>query len=374
MSVEAANQLNSDLSKIHQWATKWLVKFNPAKSETVIFSRKQNKPHHPPLLLNQKQVTEVTSHKHLGLIFSNDCSWHEHLDYIKAKAWSRINIMRKLKFKLDRRSLQTIHFSFIRPLLEYADVVWDNCTQYEVNDLEKIQTEAARTVTGATKLASINSLLSETGWETLSSRRKKHKLQLFYKMQNNLSPNYLSSLVPPTVGSTSTYPLRNSKNLHTIRTNSQLYSNSFLPSAIRDWNELPEEIRSAPSLSAFKHKLNRNIRMPPKFYFIGKRLGQIYHARLRTNCSSLNLHLFSKNLTDSPLCACGSVEDTYHYLLVCNRFSNLRRDLLNTVSLICRPTIDVFLFGTDELSTEQNKNIFLAVQNFVLKTKRFQVN
>ena len=114
--------------------------------------------------------------------------------------------------------------------------------------------------------------------------------------------------------------------------------------------------------------------MPPKFYFIGKRLGQIHHARLRTNCSSLNLHLFSKNLTDSPLCACGSVEDTYHYLLVCNRFSNLRRDLLNAVSLICRPTIDVFLFGNDELSTEQNKNIFLAVQNFVLKTKRFQVN
>ena len=193
-------------------------------------------------------------------------------------------------------------------------------------------------------------------------------------MQNGLSPNYLSSLVPPTVGSTSTYPLRNSRNLHTIRTNSQLYSNSFLPYAIRDWNKLPEEIRSAPSLSAFKDKLNRNLRVPPKFYFTGKRLGQIYHARLRTNCSSLHLDLFSKKLTDSPLCACGSIEDTYHYLLVCNRFSNLRRDLLNTFSMICRPTIDVYLSGNEELSTEQNKNIFLAVQIFVLKTKRFQVN
>ena len=115
--------------------------------------------------------------------------------------------MRRLKFKLDRRSLQTIYFSFTRPLLEYADVVWDNCTQYEVNDLEKIQNEAARIVTGATKLACINFLLSETDWETLSSRRKKHKLQLFYKMQNDLSPNYLSSLVPAAVGSTSIYPL-----------------------------------------------------------------------------------------------------------------------------------------------------------------------
>ena len=48
--TEAANQLNSDLSKIHQWATKWLVKFNPANSESVIFSRKHNKPYHPPPL------------------------------------------------------------------------------------------------------------------------------------------------------------------------------------------------------------------------------------------------------------------------------------------------------------------------------------
>ena len=135
--------------------------------------------------------------------------------------------MRKLKFKLDRRSLQTIYFSFIRPLLEYADVVWDNCNQYEVNDLEKIQNEAARIVSGATRLVSINSLSLETGWESLSSQRKKHKLQLFFKMQNNLAPDYLSSLVPPTVGSTSAYPLRNSSNLHTLHAKTQLYFNSY---------------------------------------------------------------------------------------------------------------------------------------------------
>ena len=68
--------------------------------------------------------------------------------------------------------------------LEYADVVWDNCTQQEANELEKIQNEAARIVTGATKLASIQSLMSDTGWESLTSRREKHKLVFFYKMIN----------------------------------------------------------------------------------------------------------------------------------------------------------------------------------------------
>ena len=40
--------------------------------------------------------------------------------------------------------------------MEYADVVWDNCTKYEADELEKIQLEAARIVTGTTKLISID--------------------------------------------------------------------------------------------------------------------------------------------------------------------------------------------------------------------------
>ena len=83
--------------------------------------------------------------------------------------------------------------------------------------------------------------------------------------------------------------------------------------------------------------------MPPKFYFTGKRLGQIYHARLGTNCSSLIQHLFSKNIIDVPICICGAVEDTYHYLCVLNRFSNLRQESFNTVSIICQPTLNVIL-------------------------------
>ena len=147
-----AETLNADLGKITKWAKTWLVKFNPAKTESLLISRKIIQPVHPPLhMLNQK-IKEVESHKHLGLYFSHDGSWHTHIDYIKEKAWNRINIMRKLKFQLDRKSLEIIYTSFIRPILEYGNEIWDNCTQYEKNDLEKIQIEAARIATGATKL------------------------------------------------------------------------------------------------------------------------------------------------------------------------------------------------------------------------------
>ena len=59
--------------------------------------------------------------------------------------------MRKLKFKLDKKSLETIYIIFIRPLLEYGDNSWDNCIQANKNELDKIQNEAARIATGATK-------------------------------------------------------------------------------------------------------------------------------------------------------------------------------------------------------------------------------
>ena len=129
--------------------------------------------------MNNEPITEVSYHKRLGIFLSSDGTWHDHINSITSKAWLRVNLMRKLKFLLDRRSLEIIYVSFIRPLLEYADVVWDNCTLYEVNALEKIQLEAARIVTGTTELVSLEMLYKETEWETLEVRRSKHKLCLF---------------------------------------------------------------------------------------------------------------------------------------------------------------------------------------------------
>ena len=49
--TDAAIKLNSDLSKIHRWATDRLVSFNPSKSESLIFSRNVDKPYHPPIVM-----------------------------------------------------------------------------------------------------------------------------------------------------------------------------------------------------------------------------------------------------------------------------------------------------------------------------------
>ena len=93
----------------------------------------------------------------------------------------KLNVMRRLKFILDRRSLEIVYTSFIRPLLEYGDTIWDNCTLYEKQELDKIQNEAARKATCATALVSIQDLNNEVRWGSLQTRRTNHKLSLFLK-------------------------------------------------------------------------------------------------------------------------------------------------------------------------------------------------
>ena len=66
---------------------------------------------------------------------------------------------------LDRFSLGKIYISFIRPILEYADVIWDSQSQSLINKLENVQLDAARIVTGGTKLTGLNILDEETKWE-----------------------------------------------------------------------------------------------------------------------------------------------------------------------------------------------------------------
>ena len=365
--IATAETLNSDLEFIHRWSKLWLVTFNPSKTETMTFSRKHNKPIHPNLYFDDTVLEPVTEHKHLGILLSEDCKWKSQINSCLNKAWQRIGMLRALKYVLSRSSLERIYISFIRPLLEYGDVVWDNCTQQQKSDVESVQTEAARIITGATKYCSIDKLYQEIDIERLENRRKMHKLQLLYKMKHNLTPSYLTGLIPQPVQTR--YNLRNPDQIPLIHCNTQLYRDSFLPSTIRDWNALSSSSKNSTTYRSFKGSLLRPRTTCKPFYNVGNRQGQILHTRLRLGCSSLNYDLHRRSLVESPLCSCGLQETVSHYLLACNKYQHLRNRFLS--DLACPVTLNNLLYGDERLSYDQNVSIFLKVQKYIVATKRF---
>ena len=61
----AANDLNSDIIKISNWAFQWKMRFNSdsnKQAQEVIFCRKINKIDHPPLYFNQNLVKSSSTH------------------------------------------------------------------------------------------------------------------------------------------------------------------------------------------------------------------------------------------------------------------------------------------------------------------------
>ena len=162
----------------------------------MIISRKRNPVFHPPLFMNGTLMKNTSYHKHLGLTFSNSGTWDEHVKSISEKSWSKLNLLRSLKFRVSRKSLEKMYFAYIRSVFEYSDVIWDNCSLESKQLLDAVHVEAARNVTGATQFCSIERLFMELGWESLQTRRNKHKLTTFYKSMHGLAPTYLSDLIP----------------------------------------------------------------------------------------------------------------------------------------------------------------------------------
>ena len=104
------------------------MSFNPDPSkqtQEVIFSKKTKKEYHTPLAFNNNNVSETNSQKHLGVALDNSLSFENHLKMILNKVNKTIGLLCKLQNMLPRSSLLTIYKSFIRPHLDYGDIIYD---------------------------------------------------------------------------------------------------------------------------------------------------------------------------------------------------------------------------------------------------------
>lgn len=149
--------MNRDLEILYEWSKKWLVTFNQTKTVSMFFTSSRSSPQ-PNLFFNNVTLTSVSTHKHLGITFSENFSWHTHIQNIIKTAMKQIAILRKLKYLLSKDSLSKIYCTFILPLLEYASEIWDGCSDSDSYSLEKVQHEAALIVTGLSCFTSIDSL------------------------------------------------------------------------------------------------------------------------------------------------------------------------------------------------------------------------
>ena len=392
----SAAELNYDLDLICQWAYQWKMQFNPdttKQATEVIFSCKKIKPIHPQLTFNGNVVAKVNDQKHLGLTLTPSLSFNKHIHEKLSKAKKIIGIIKHISRFLPLKTLDQMYKALVRSHLDYCDIIYHQPTKVNqpplgvtltapMEEIERIQYQAALAITGAWKGSSRVKLYEELGWESLSERRSTRRTLLIHKIENNCTPSYLKEKLPAH-HTTQTGCTLNSFHYYRYRTGR--FQMSFFPDAIEYWNTFIGHFTNMPSYNTLKTHLLSFFRPPKRSIFnIHDPAGIRILFQLRLGLSPLRSHKKRHKFDDTPsdLCLCKTgVEDTKHFLFKCPFYATKRASLATKViPILNRNNLNhladdksLYLYGSDSITDNDNKDILLATLQFIKDTSRFSL-
>ena len=252
-SKEDCYQLQKDLTILERWANKWKMAFNVKKCEFIRITHKK-KPIFYHYTLYDTVVQEVTHTKYLGLTIDSKLSWSEHIRQITNRANSIKGFLQRNLHSCPISVKVSCYKSLIKPILEYACVVWDPYTQKDILAIESVQRRCARFVyNNYSSYASVTNMLQNLNWPPLAHCRNQLKAITMFKIMHQLIDIPADTILIP---APSNYSLRgHSMRLLQPNTRVNSYLNSFFPSSIKIWNNLPNNLITCSSLDQFKARL-----------------------------------------------------------------------------------------------------------------------
>ena len=183
------------------------------------------------------------------------------------------------------------------------------------------------------------------------------------------------------------YSFRKEDVIGQIRARTSKQKSSFYPQCLSAWNKLDPSITSSSSISNFKIKVLKLIRLLPKpVYSIHDPIGLAILTQLRVGLSKLHSHKCRHDFREkiNPLCPSNDgIEDTEHYQLLCRSYVGVRYDLLASVASIFQlyslsspssnqELVKVTLYRDERLPNDLNKKLFEATLNYIHATKCFK--
>ncbi|KAI8483419.1 hypothetical protein Bbelb_388820 [Branchiostoma belcheri] len=284
-----ARTTNIDLELVSTWFLDWGLQLHPDKCKVLCIKSPRSKVQLPPIYIAGQEVEQVPFYTHLGTTIHQTLRWTEHVQITTSKARRTLGFLWKLQGKLSREALEMAYNTMVRPKLEYAAVLLGDLSCSSSKMLERVHYQAGCLITGALRRTPSSVVMQELEWDSLSTRRQFHSMVLMYKLVNGLVPPHLQPLTPTTRGDqrVTRVQLRNATHLHLPRCRTQTYKASFLPYASRLWNQLPQSVREARSITIFKNMCRAHLLTQQKHQLTrrrGPRYENILAARNRMNC------------------------------------------------------------------------------------------
>ncbi len=133
--------VNEDLNLISQWLDQNLLTLNCKKSKFVLFGNNSRLKSFTNISIhvNEHQLARERTFKYLGITFSENLTWSDHLNNISTKINQRIGLLRRIKAFIPLKTRLIIHNALILPLFDYGDIIWgDKNNSYDLMDQPQV--------------------------------------------------------------------------------------------------------------------------------------------------------------------------------------------------------------------------------------------
>ena len=255
-SRDDALALQSDLTILEEWSSKWLLKFNPKKCHALSLGKFENTMYTMRYEIYSAEMEHVFEEKDLGVTIDSQLTFEEHIAAKVRVANAMVGLIRRSFSYLSCYLFRKLYLALVRPHLEYAQVVWSPHSKKLINMLENVQIRATKLVDGLKDL-DYPDRLRKLNLPTLLHRRERGAMIELYKHFTVYSEETLSTAFQPRQRFTRPHKFQLMERAPGDGVNG-VQANSFYFRYARMWNKLPAKVAEAETLNSFKNALDKH--------------------------------------------------------------------------------------------------------------------
>lgn len=214
---EGIKAISEVLVQVENWATDIDLKFSTHKTKAMLITRKKMKVT-PIIRFYGQQIEFVSETKFLGVNIEKNLNWKPHIEMTKAACVKRLNLMKMLttvSWGQKPSFMMEFYIKYIRSKIEYASVIYSSGSDTTLAKLNSVQNAAIRIAFAARKTTPIVFLMSESGLESLETRRKVNVLKYIKKLwtADNTNPVRSRIVKPGKIVTSNKFKKRNQENI-----------------------------------------------------------------------------------------------------------------------------------------------------------------
>ena len=257
-----ADRLSNELSMCKRWLVDNRLSLHVGKTESLLFGskRKLRGAENFRVFCDGTPVERMQSVKYLGVMLDGNLNGSAHASKLMQVCAGRLAFLYRNSSLLDVKCRQILCTSLIQPYIDYCCSSWFSSLSVALRErLNVLQRKMVRFIHGMDYRGHVDlKNLRELNWLSIPDRVQYFKLLHLFRIRNKTAPKYLRTNFT-SISDVHDHGTRGSRYNFRISKEMALSPKTFAFTAIKQWNLLPNDIKSINVFRVFKRKLKEHL-------------------------------------------------------------------------------------------------------------------